>query len=423
MTRSSIAFALAALLGFDPVGAVPASAGTVHVRGSREFAVAVARLRYRGGTIVLHSARYPELVVGARGTRRLTIRASASASVGRVLLLGARAVTLSGLRITPGTQDAGFEIADSRGIWIERVVVTAFRTRRAANLILRDSRNVTIARSRFSYCGEHGPCILTGRSSGLRLVKNDFHDCRGCDFVRGNLGENTLIRGNRFERALIGRCGRDPDCGHQDLLEFHRGRGLVIERNRFGVYQLPGGGQVSLFGPVRDVIIRNNVFLRTDPRAPRVVAHIGINLGGLRVPRRVVIAHNTILSGRRAPPGYAASKFASSVRLKATLRYIPREQRPVLANNVMYLAGTRRVLCPNVRLSVTNVTERGVACSGTDVVGDPRLDRRGRPTADSSLTIDRGTPRWTTRYDIRGFRRDDKPDIGAYEYRPGSAPD
>jgi hypothetical protein len=83
----------------------------------------------------------------------------------------------------------------------------------------------------------------------------------------------------------------------------------------------------------------------------------------------------------------------------------------------MYLAETRRVLCPNVRLSVGNVTKRGVACSAADVVGDPRLDRRGRPTAESSLTIDRGSPRWATRYDVRGFRRDDKPDIGAYEYR------
>jgi hypothetical protein len=415
-----LTFTLGVLLGFDPWGAAPARAATVHVRDSREFAAAVARLRSGGGTIILHGARYDGLVVGPRGGGRLTIRASSGASVGRVRLIRTRAVKFVGLRMTPRSRDAGFEIVNSRGIWIDRVLVTAFGTRRTANIELQDSRDVTISRSRFSYCGEVGPCILTGRSSGLRILENRFHDCLGCDFIRGNLGENTLIRSNRFDRSLIGRCGRDPDCGHQDLLEFHKGRGLVVERNHFGVYQLPGGGQVSLFGPVHDVAIRNNLFLRSDPRAPGVIAHIGINLGGwgLDVPRRVVIVHNTILSGRRDPRRWHAwNEFASSVRFKENLRYVPSRARPVLANNIMYLAATPRVLCRSARLSVTNVTQRGVACSSTDVVGDPRLDGRGRPTAASSLTIDRASPPWTTRSDIRGFRRDARPDIGAYEYR------
>ena len=67
-------------------------------------------------------------------------------------------------------------------------------------------------------------------------------------------------------------------------------------------------------------------------------------------------------------------------------------------------------------MSTTNVIEHGVRCSSTDVVGNPRLDEEGRPTAGSELTIDQGSVRWRTRNDIRGLRRDDKPDIGAYEY-------
>jgi hypothetical protein len=410
---------LAVLLGFNPWSAAPASAATIHVRDSREFAGAVARLRSSGGTIIMHGARYDGLVVGPRGAGRLTIRASTGASVGRVRLVRTRAVKFVGLRMRPRSRDAGFEIVDSRGIWIDRGLITAFGTRLTANIELQDSRDVTISRSRFSYCGEVGPCILTGRSSGLKILENRFHDCLGCDFIRGNLGENTLIRSNRFDRSLMGRCGRNPDCGHQDLLEFHKGQGLVVERNHFGVYELPGGGQVALFGPVNDVVIRNNVFFRSDPKAPGVIAHIGINLGGwgVDVPRRVVIKHNTILSGRRHPwKWHAWNQFASSVRFKENLRFIPRAHRPVLANNIMYLAATPRVLCDGARLSVSNVTMKGVACSSTDVVGDPRLDGRGRPTAGSSLVIDRASPPWTTRYDIRGFRRVARPDIGAYEY-------
>jgi hypothetical protein len=377
------------------------------------------RLRSSGGTIVLHGARYDELVIGPRGAARLMIQASRGVSVGRVRLIRTRAVKFVGLRMTPRSRDAGFEILDSRGIWIERVVITGFGTRLTANIELQDSRDVTIKGSRFSYCGEVGPCILTGRTSGLRVLESYFHDCLGCDFIRGNLGKNVVIRSNRFERSLIGRCGHSPDCGHQDLLEFHKGDGLVVERNVFGVYQLPGGGQVALFGSVNNVAIRNNVFLRTDPKAPGIIAHIGINLGGWgsAVPRRVVITHNTILSGRRHPlRSHAWSKFASSVRFKENFRSITPAHRPVLANNIMHLAATPRVLCDVVGQSVSNVTKRGVACSSTDVVGDPRLDERGRPTAGSSLTIDRASPPWTTLYDKRGFRRDRKPDIGAYEY-------
>ncbi|HXV32443.1 MAG TPA: hypothetical protein VD769_00430 [Gaiellaceae bacterium] len=49
-------------------------------------------------------------------------------------------------------------------------------------------------------------------------------------------------------------------------------------------------------------------------------------------------------------------------------------------------------------------------------MGDRRLDRPGRPTAGSTLTIDRADERWLKRFDFLGTRRDARPDIGAYEY-------
>jgi len=416
LRRALVLAAVAGLTAASGPTVPAASARAVYVRDASGFARAAARLRVSGGTIVLLRGRYEQLVVGPRGGRTLTIRGTRGASVGRVELLYTRSVRLVRLRLTPRFGDAGVEAVRSTGIRIERALVTGFRTYRTANVYLKRSRGVVISRSRFSRCGEPEPCVLTGRSSNLQIVGNRFHDCFGCDFIRGHFGTNVVIRSNRFDRSLVGRCGRDPRCNHQDLVEFHSGRGLLIERNRFGVWQVPGGGQIALFGPVDDAVIRNNVFLRTDPRVPGVVARVGINLGGLeRLAKGVVITHNTILSGA---PWRA---WATSVRIKGSYAFLPRRLRPILANNVIRLVATPRVLCGVVRVSMTNVIERGVACSGTDVVGDAGLDAHGRPTARSSLTIDRASQPWRTRYDVRGFRRDARPDIGAYEYRaPGT---
>jgi hypothetical protein len=223
-----------------------------------------------------------------------------------------------------------------------------------------------------------------------------------------------LIRKNRFDRALRGPCGRNPAvCNHQDLIELQGGRRLQVERNHFGLYQLPGGGQLYLLEDVRHVVIRNNVFLPRDPRVPGVESHVGINLGGKRkVPRNVLITHNTVLSGKRRP----AKGVNGSVRFVERFVRVPHGERPILANNVIRLARNPRQLCDWARWSVSNVILNGAGCSASDVVGDPRLDRRGRPTSGSTLTIDGADGRWPTLYDFRGTRRDARPDIGAYEY-------
>ena len=283
-----------------------------------------------------------------------------------------------------------------------------------ATLRLDRAHAVTIRRSDFSHCGELTTCLLTGRSHGLRVVDNHFHDCRGCDFLRGRFGTNMVIRGNRFDRALLGPCGRDPNkCNHQDLIEIQGGNGLLVERNRFGLYQIPGGGQLYLLARTRNVVIRNNLFLATDPLVPGVESHVAINLGGTRyVPRNVVIKHNTILSGKARP----AKGVNGSIRLVPRYAAVPLEERPIIANNVIRLARAPELLCQWAQLSERNVILDGAGCSPTDVVGDPRLDRLGRPTADSTLTIDGADLRWPTRVDMRGWLRDALPDIGAYEY-------
>lgn len=392
-----------------------AQAATLRVGSETAFAVALQKLGERRGTIVLRAGRFDTLFVARRGTRPLTIRAERGATIRWLRLEGARAVHLVGLRIVSWSREARLEIVRSRRILVERVRIRG-RTHVPAWLKLDGSHGVTVRRSEFTQCGELKTCILTGRTSRLRLVRNRFHDCRGCDFVRGHFGPGMLIRGNRFDRALRGPCGRNPAvCNHQDLIELQGGRRLLVERNHFGLYQLPGGGQLYLLEDVRNVVVRNNVFLARDPRVPGVESHVGINLGGRRaVPRNVLITHNTVLSGKRRP----AKGVNGSVRFVERYVRVRHRERPILANNVIRLARNPRQLCDWARWSVSNVILTGAGCSASDVVGNPRLDPRGRPTSGSTLTIDGADGRWPTLYDFQGTRRDEHPDIGAYEYVP-----
>ncbi len=390
-----------------------ARAATVVVGSDAEFSSAVAKLRTSGGTIVLRRGRYRKLVVGPRGGRRLAIRARHGASAGTLRLRWTRNVQVTGLRITSRGGRARLDILRSRNIVLEKLVVRG-KPRVPATIRLDHSTGVTIRRSELTECGEIKACVLTGRSNGIRLVRNRFHDCHGCDFVRGYFGRSMLVRENRFDRAVRGPCGRNPNrCNHQDLIELQGGRGLVVERNHFGLYQLPGGGQLYLLLDVRDVVVRNNVFLATDRRVPGVESHVAVNLGGQKTaPRNVVVTHNTILSGKPRP----AKGVNGSVRLVKTYAGVPFAERPVIANNVIRLAPDPGQLCDWAQVSRGNVVLDGLACTPADAVGNPHLGGRGRPTADSALTIDRADPAWAIRFDADGRRRDALPDIGAYEY-------
>ncbi len=408
-----LAFAVAALVGGAAAEPRAATAGTAYVRSEAQFSQAVARFSSTGGTIVLRGGRYESLAIGPRGSARLTVRATRNASIGRLNLAYTRSVTVVGLRFTPRYGRAGIDIVRSRNIRLERIVVSGGSTGLKANVILRLATGVTIEKSRFSRCGDKAVCILTGWSSGVRVLRSRFHDCYGCDFIRGNFGRTLVIRQNRFDRAMVGPCGKDlKRCNHQEMIELHTGKRLFIERNRFGVYQPPGAGQVALFGSVNDVRIRNNLFLRTDPKVPGLVARVGVNLGGYGVnPKRVQIVHNTILAGRPHWRG-----FANSVRIKPSLAYMSLADRPVIANNVILLMRTPRFFCRGARLTVGNVIENGETCNSRDVLAPVHLNAAGQPTASSTNVVDSGIRRWSTVLDLRGARRDERPDRGAFEY-------
>ena len=401
-----------------PLGA-EAGGRTIHVRNGAEFAKAVDALRERGGTIRLHRHEYRELVVPSRSKRLLRIVGERGVIVESLVLERTRNVTVRRVTIAPATQDAWLKVYGSKHIELDRILVTAARTRYRATVHIPNSSHVRIRRSEFRRCGDRSPlfanCIhLQQRARHIQIVGNWFHDCRGCDFIHGHFGYGLTLRGNRFERALPCRMNRHR-CGHQDLVSLWSGSKLLVEENTFGVYRR-GAAQLYLIGAVDRVTIVNNVFKGTDPRVPGYQARVAIIVGSKRmkrVPRRVRIVNNTILTGARRIDGYAGS-----IRMSGVYWRMQRHKRPLLANNVIGLVKEPHHVCSVARLAVSNVVLRGSRCIGFNRLGPAHLDASGRPTAASTLLIDRANRRFGARRDIVGLPRDEWPDIGAYEYRP-----
>jgi hypothetical protein len=407
------AAALLALAGSGRAGPQAVSVGS-----EADFAAAVSALRNSGGTIALRPRQYRELVVGARSARPLRILGSPGVQVERFLLDHTQHVSLERVAIVPVRQDASLEIRASRDVELDRLLVTARGTPYSASVSVPWSNGVTIRRSTFTHCGDRSPewsfcLLLTFGTSHLLVEDNWFHDCYGCDFVHGRFGSVLTIRRNRFERALPCRFDR-VRCGHQDLIELFSGRFLRIDGNRFGVYR-EGGAQVYFTNDTDHVVIVNNLFVGTDPRVPGYHSRVALVIGSReseRIPHDVKVANNTILTGYRRRDGYAGS-----IRVSSLYGALAPRLRPLIVNNVIALLRDKWPVCEAVRASISNVVVDGTPCSSSDQAGDPVLDDRGRPTADSTLLLDRANRRYAPRRDITGRLRGPAPDIGAYEFR------
>jgi hypothetical protein len=165
------------------------------------------------------------------------------------------------------------------------------------------------------------------------------------------------------------------------------------------------------------VRVVNNLFLRTDPRAPGVVPRAGVLVGtrrGPRFPYDVTVINNTVLSGRLV----SGLRTASSIVLSPHYTQLPLRLRPLVANNIIARLTDPSIVCTQARASISNVVIVGSACSGSDVVADPLLSADFRPTAGSSLLIGRADAELAPQIDLSGARRDAQPDIGCYEYMP-----
>jgi hypothetical protein len=387
------------------------------VGSAAEFAGAVAALADSGGTVVLAPRSYGDLVVPPRSARPLRIVGTPGARIRRLLLDRTRQVSLEDVIVSPAGGDAWVHAEGSSGIVLDGVLVTAGGTPFQASVELTGSSGVTIRNSVFTHCGDRSPawsnCLLLGLASHVLVEDSWFHDCLGCDFVHGRWSKDLRLVRNRFERALPCRIGR-VRCGHQDLVELFSGDGLLVERNRFGVYRI-GGAQLYLTNSIDHVTIENNVFLGMDRLVPGYRARVGLIVGSrgfVRVPHYVKVVNNTILTGARRADGYEGS-----IRMSSMYGAVPRAERPLLANNVIGVLEVPGHVCSEALESVSNVVLRGKSCSASDQVGDAALDAAGRPTTDSTLLVDRADARYAPAADVTGKPRDGAPDIGAYEFR------
>ena len=413
--RKRLLLALLAAAVLAP--AAPAYAGARFVTTGHAFQRAVSDFRQTGGRIVLLPGDYRRpLVVGPRSNSLLDIVGTAGARIQSLRIERSRDVIVRGLVVRPLNGDAGIVAKRSRRIVFRGDTFTAKGTAFKVGLRLNHSRGVVVRSSTFSHCGDHTPkwstCLLPRWAADTRIVRNWFHDCRGCDFIGGRAGPNLVIRENRFDRALACHTGW-VKCGHQDLIELFNADGMLVTRNVFGVSQ-GGGAQLNLATADDHVRIVDNLFLRDDPRASGIVPRVAILVGtrtSQRIPRGVSIVNNTILSG--APKGgHAASSIVLSPHYPAMLS----SNRPVIANNVLAWLIDPALVCGLARDSLHNVVGAGTPCGVTDVVGDPVLDPDGRPTAGSTLVIDLADPALAPPHDIDGAARTGPPDIGAYEF-------
>jgi hypothetical protein len=412
-----------AALALSLVFAAPAAQArslSVSVQSASEFADAVEAFRDSGGTIRLGSRTYGELVVPARSARPLRIVGMPGSRVERMRLENTQNVSLERVTISPHGEDAILDVRGSAHVVLSNLLVTARGTPYSAMVRIPDSRDVTIRRSTFTHCGDRSPewsnCLLLWRwASHITVEDNWFHDCRGCDFIHGRFGWNLTIRGNRFERTVP--CSFDRvRCGHNDLIELFQGTGLHVENNHFGVYRL-GGAQLYVTNATDHVTIVNNVFVGTDRRMPGYHARVALVIGSAespRVPHYVRVVNNTILTGATRIDGYQGS-----IRLSSRYGGMKRAKRPIVANNVIRLLKSSWPVCSAAQATIANVIMRGDGCSASDVVGDPEVDARGRPTAASNLLFDTASRRYAPARDITGLRRGSAPDIGAYEYTGG----
>jgi hypothetical protein len=425
-----LAAGIVVALVLPAVVAPRAEAATIYVHDAAQFQAAVRATAATGGRIVLLRHSYTrQLVVGPRSGGYLTVVGTDGVRVRSIMLDHTRWVTLKHLTLRPAgggaafphqrPGDAGVLSLESRHILLSRLDLSAIRTTHKVTVDLDHSSYVEVTRSTFSHCGDEDPdwslCLLPRYADHVTILRNNFHDCRGCDFIHGRFGPNGVIRENRFMRALV--CHHTwVKCGHQDLVELFLANGLLVSRNVFGVSQR-GGAQLYFANFCDHVRVVSNLFLRTDPRAPGVVPRAGVLVGtrrGPRFPYDVTVINNTVLSGRLV----SGLRTASSIVLSPHYTQLPLRLRPLVANNIIARLTDPSIVCTQARASISNVVIVGSACSGSDVVGDPLLSADFRPTAGSSLLIGRADAELAPQIDLSGARRDAQPDIGCYEYMP-----
>jgi hypothetical protein len=372
------------------------------VKDQASFDVAIGKAQ-AGDTISFAPGNYPVLlvkqrsfaspvrIVGTRDTRLAGITFNASQNL-----------ILSGVTVTPpGADKAKIWVANgSTNITVDNVLVDG-RDQSAGAFIATDTgtSNVTVQNSSLTNCGAGDRCIDPG-AGNLRILNNNFYDCRSCSFIKGG-GAGGAVIGNRFDHAWPGSCvGGTLECPHNDLIAIFGGGPWKIRGNRFGditagtaqIYVNPAGA------PVSDVQVFSNLFVGEAG----VAVLIGVGAEGPGPPPTgVMVVNNTFLSGRR-----------TAVELVDGWGEFARGQQPVVANNIFATEGAGNC---SFGQFLANLAMDGNPCVGD--VGSADLDPNGQPTPASKLVIDRADARYAPSVDFLGHARVGPPDRGAFEFQ------
>jgi hypothetical protein len=405
-------------VGLLALNASAARPRTVVVHDARGFERAAAKLRRTGGTIVLRPGAYASLVIGPRSGPTLRVVGAGGVRVGRFVLSRTRRVSIGNVLIAPVYGDAVLELDDASNIDLHDLVVSARGTSDRSSIFIPDAHGVRIRSSEFTHCGDlsadFANCILLYRGAHSVVIEgNRFHDCHGCDFVHGRFGSWLTIRGNRFDRALPCHHITSYRCRHNDLVQLFAGQHLVVARNHFGIYRA-GGAELYLTDDVDYATIVNNVFVGTDPVLPGYRARVAIVIGAReskRLPYYARVINNTILTGYRRRDGYEGS-----IRMSSAYGSVRLWKRPIVANNVIALLGSRWPVCATSQQFLANVILAGINCQQDGYVGDAGLGAAGRPEAES-IVVGLANRDLASPVDFTGQRRDADPDVGAYEWR------
>ncbi len=403
----SLAIGLSAAFAWgDDSAARTGAAGTaIPASDATSFADALEKAG-PGDVIELADGTYPVLRV--ENENGITIAGSRSARLDGIVFVGSSDVTLRGVAVTPSAeQPAEISAVKSANVVVDGVLVDGRDESIGAGIVADETVDgFTVSNSEVTNCGEGQRCIAMDFTKNVLIVGNAFHDCLSCDFIRGRSG--MTIRGNTFDRAVVGRCEAEGrECAHNDIIQVMGGGPWTIVRNRFGDSQGGGGALFVSLGrnnegnPIRDVLIASNVFTGN-------VRYFALNVTGDEAAPAglisgITIVNNTILSGETA-----------AISLAAAWATLPEAERPLVANNVFGRLRNRDI-CDRGRF-VANVVVRGSTCSGA-TKGRTALDEAGAPTGASVALLNRADIRYAPKLDHYGKKRKGRPDIGAVEYQ------
>jgi hypothetical protein len=310
---------------------------------------------------------------------------------------------VSGLRITPrGGEPAIADVHASSDVTFRDVRFLGLQEDAGVALQLaRDDRDVTIADAEFARC-QHGLACILAQGRGLVIDHVRFHDVRDADVIRG-AADDVTISDSDLHDALAGAHSDN----HNDLIQILGGGPWTIVRSHFGV-RSNGAAQVYVdprsgpAGPVHDVRVESSLFTGSNRDMFFAINVRRPAQSSVPLATGVELVNNTIVSANVA-----------AIVLADEYAQMPSGQRPLVENNI--LGRQKHPLC-GVARTLTNVIGTGPSCPG-DRRGEPSLDGKGRPSAESASLLARGTRDGAPATDLYGSKRADPPTVGAVELR------